>query len=178
MATITLGGGCFWCIESAFNRLSGVSAQSGYMGGEAAQANYKTVCSGLSGHIEVVQVHYDVAHISLTEILSIFFELHDASQWQRQGNDIGPQYQSAIYYHSDPQLADITLAITTAQQQQAKTFTTIVKPALPFYPAEDYHQGYFDENPNQPYCQIVVAPKIIKLQQKYARFLKNSSEKR
>lgn len=174
-AIATLAGGCFWCIESVFNRLRGVeSAVSGYMGGHTANPTYKDICNGDTGHAEVVQVTFDPAEISYRELLEIFFTLHDPSQLNRQGNDVGTQYRSAIFCHTPEQRADAEAVIAelTAAKQFGAPIVTEVTAAATFYPAEDYHQGYFEQNPHQPYCQFVVAPKVAKARAKYASRLK------
>ncbi len=171
----TLAGGCFWCIESVFNRLRGVeSAVSGYMGGQMLNPTYKDICNGDTGHAEVVQVTFDPAEISYREVLDIFFTLHDPTQLNRQGNDVGTQYRSAILWHTPEQKAEaeaVIAALTSAKQFDAPIVTEVTE-AVTFYPAEDHHQGYFDQNPNQPYCQFVVAPKVVKARAKFAARLK------
>ena len=175
-AIATLAGGCFWCIESVFNRLRGVeSAVSGYMGGHTANPTYKDICNGDTGHAEVVQVRFDPAEISYRELLEIFFTLHDPTQLNRQGNDVGTQYRSAIFWHTPEQKAEAEAVIAelTSAKQFAAPIVTEVTQATTFYPAEDYHQGYFEQNPHQPYCQFVVAPKVAKARAKYAARLKD-----
>jgi peptide-methionine (S)-S-oxide reductase len=175
-AIATLAGGCFWCIESVFNRLRGVeSAVSGYMGGHTANPTYKDICNGDTGHAEVVQVTFDPAEIAYRELLEIFFNLHDPTQLDRQGNDVGTQYRSAIFCHTPEQQAEAEAVIAelTAAQQFAAPIVTEVTGATTFYPAEDYHQGYFEQNTNQPYCQFVVAPKVAKAEARYASRLKS-----
>lgn len=171
----TLAGGCFWCIESVFNRMRGVeSAISGYMGGHTANPAYKDICQGDTGHAEVVHVTFDPAEISYRDVLDIFFALHDPTQKNRQGNDVGTQYRSAIFYHSPEQKAEAEAVIEAleAEKSFAAPVVTEVVGAATFYPAEDYHQGYFDNNPNQSYCQFVVAPKVAKARTKFASRLK------
>ncbi len=175
-AIATLAGGCFWCIESVFNRLRGVgSAVSGYMGGHTLNPTYEDICNGDTGHAEVVQITFDPAEISYRELLEIFFTLHDPTQLNRQGNDTGTQYRSAIFWHTQEQKAEAEAVIAelTAARQFNAPIVTEVTAAETFYPAEDYHQGYFDQNPNQPYCQFVVAPKVEKARAKYAGRLKD-----
>ena len=167
----TFAGGCFWCIESVFNRLRGVeSAVSGYMGGHTLNPAYNDICNGDTGHAEVVQVTFDPEVISYRDLLGIFFTLHDPTQLNRQGNDVGTQYRSAIFWHTPEQKAEAKAVIAdlTAAKQFGAPLVTEVTEAVMFYPAEDYHQGYFDQNPNQPYCQFVVAPKVVKARAKYA----------
>jgi len=175
-AVATLAGGCFWCIETVFNRLRGVeSAVSGYMGGHTANPTYADICNGDTGHAEVVQVRFDPDVISYRELLEIFFTLHDPTQLNRQGNDVGTQYRSAIFWHTPAQKAEAEAVIAelSAAQQFDAPIVTEVAEATMFYPAEDYHQGYFDSNPNQPYCQFVVAPKVAKAWAKFAARLKD-----
>ena len=175
-AIATLAGGCFWCIESVFNRLRGVeSAVSGYMGGHTENPTYKDICNGDTGHAEVVQVRFDPAEISYRELLEIFFTLHDPTQLNRQGNDVGTQYRSAIFWRTPEQKAEAEAVIAelTSAKQFAAPIVTEVTAATTFYPAEDYHQGYFEQNPQQPYCQFVVAPKVAKARAKFAARLKD-----
>jgi len=173
--TATLAGGCFWCLETVFNRLRGVeSAVSGYMGGHTANPSYEAVCNGDTGHAEVVQVAFDPDLISYRDLLDVFFTLHDPTQLNRQGNDVGTQYRSAIFWHSPEQKAEAEAAIAelSASKQFAAPIVTEVSEATTFYPAEDYHQRYYEQNPHQPYCQFVVAPKVAKAQAKFADRLK------
>lgn len=170
-AIATLAGGCFWCLESVFNRMRGVeSAISGYMGGHTLNPTYKDICRGDTGHAEVVQVHFDPVQISYRELLEIFFALHDPTQKNRQGNDVGTQYRSAIFYHSPEQRAEAESVIAALEAESAfsEPIVTEIVAAEVFYPAEDYHQGYFDANPNQAYCQFVVAPKMVKARAQFA----------
>jgi len=174
-ATATLAGGCFWCIESVFNRLRGVeSAVSGYMGGHTENPTYTDICNGDTGHAEVVQVRFDPDVISYRELLDVFFTLHDPTQLNRQGNDVGTQYRSAIFWHTPEQKAEAEAVIAelTAARQFDAPIVTEVTAATAFYPAENYHQGYFEQNPHQPYCQFVVAPKVAKARAKFAARLK------
>ena len=173
----TLAGGCFWCLETVFNQLHGVeSAVSGYMGGHTANPTYEGICNGDTGHAEVVQVSFDPAVISYRELLGVFFTLHDPTQLNRQGNDVGTQYRSAILWHTPEQQAEAQAAIAelTAARQFDAPIVTEVTAATRFYPAEDYHQAYFGQHPNQPYCQFVVAPKVAKAREKYAAQLKEN----
>jgi peptide-methionine (S)-S-oxide reductase len=168
---VTLGGGCFWCLEAVYHETEGViSAVSGYTGGRAANPTYKEVCSGRSGHVEVVQVTFDPAIIAFRDILEIFFSIHDPTTLNRQGNDIGTQYRSVIYFHSPEQEATANAIIgeLTAEKVFGDPIVTTVEPAPQFWPAEDYHQEYFANNPWQPYCSFVVAPKLKKFRQKFA----------
>jgi len=175
-AVATLAGGCFWCIETVFNRLRGVeSAVSGYMGGHTENPTYKDICNGDTGHAEVVQVTFDPDVISFRELLDVFFTLHDPTQFNRQGNDVGTQYRSAIFWHTPEQKAEAEAVIAelTADKQFGAPIVTEVTEAATFYHAEEYHQGYFAQNPHQPYCQFVVAPKVEKAEGKFGERLKN-----
>ncbi|MBW8330027.1 MAG: peptide-methionine (S)-S-oxide reductase MsrA [Thiobacillus sp.] len=170
-AVATLAGGCFWCIETVFNRLRGVeSAISGYMGGQTLNPTYKDICSGDTGHAEVVQVTFDPDVISYRDLLDVFLTLHDPTQLNRQGNDVGTQYRSAIFWHTPEQKAEAEAVIAelTASKQFSAPIVTEVSEAAIFYPAEDYHQRYYEQNLHQPYCQFVVAPKVAKAQAKFA----------
>lgn len=167
----TLGGGCFWCVEAVYREAAGIlSVDSGYMGGRKANPTYQEVCSGTSGHVEVVQVTYDPAQISYRDILEIFFATHDPTTLNRQGNDSGTQYRSVIFYHSpeQEQIAREVIAEMTAQKAFPDPIVTAVEPAKEFYRAEDYHQQYFENHPYQPYCAFVVAPKVQKFRKKFA----------
>ena len=175
MAIATLAGGCFWCIETVFNQLRGVeSAVSGYMGGHTLNPTYKDICNGDTGHAEVVQVRFDPEVISYRELLDVFFTIHDPTQLNRQGNDVGTQYRSAIFCHTAQQTteAEGMIAELSASGQFAAPIVTEVTEAATFYPAEDYHQRYFEQNPYQPYCQFVVAPKVQKARAKFSARLK------
>lgn len=174
-AVATLAGGCFWCLESAYNRLEGVhEALSGYMGGELERPTYQQVCGGDTGHAEVVRVRFDPARVAYREVLEIFFTLHDPTTLNRQGNDVGTQYRSAIFWHDETQKAEAEslVARLTAERIFDQPIVTELAPATTFWPAEDYHQRYFDRNPHQPYCQYVVAPKLAKFRDKFAQRLK------
>jgi peptide-methionine (S)-S-oxide reductase len=167
----TLAGGCFWCLEAVFNKMKGVeTALSGYMGGQTLNPSYREVCSGTTGHAEVVQVAFDPAIVSFREILDVFFTIHDPTTLNRQGNDAGTQYRSAIFYHSpeQKQTAESFIAELTAAKAWPAPIVTEVTPAVTFYPAEDYHQEYFEHNPDQPYCNFIVAPKVAKFHEKFA----------
>lgn len=174
--TATLGGGCFWCIESAFNSVEGViSAISGYAGGDVVNPTYEQVCQGDTGHAEVVQVTFDPAVIPFRDILEIFFALHDPTQVNRQGNDVGTQYRSAVYYHNDEQRHEAEAIIEEITQDEIwpDPVVTEVTPLTEFYPAEDYHQNYFKNNPQNQYCAMVVAPKLAKFKKTFASRLRN-----
>lgn len=175
-AVATLAGGCFWCLETVFNRLRGVeSAVSGYMGGHTPDPTYREVCNGDTGHAEVVQVTFDPEAITYRDLLDVFFTLHDPTQLNRQGNDVGTQYRSAIFWHTPEQKAEAEAAIAelAASGRLDAPIVTEVTEATTFYPAEAYHQRYFEQNPHQPYCQVVVAPKVAKAQAKFASRLKS-----
>jgi peptide-methionine (S)-S-oxide reductase len=172
---ITLGGGCFWCLEAVYRETEGVeSAVSGYMGGPSANPTYKQVCSGTSGHVEAVQVTFDPETISRRDVLEIFFVIHDPTTLNSQGNDHGPQYRSVIFYHSPEQkaAAEEIIAELTRDSAYSGPIVTAVEPASAFYRAEDYHQDYFANNPYQPYCAYVVAPKVQKFRAKFAALRK------
>ncbi|WP_194756993.1 peptide-methionine (S)-S-oxide reductase MsrA [Aliidiomarina indica] len=171
----TLGGGCFWCLESAFNQLQGVhSVKSGYTGGHTANPTYKEVCSGNTGHAEVIQVSFDPALISYRELLEIFFALHDPTQVNRQGNDIGSQYRTAIFYHDTAQAEAARQIIAEMAHDKIwdAPIATEVQALDTFYPAEDYHDNYFERNPENQYCQAVVSPKLAKFKKTFAARLK------
>ena len=171
----TLAGGCFWCLEAPFRRLKGVSEViSGYMGGHTLNPDYKQVCTGTTGHAEVILVHFDQDVISYEDLLEIFFTLHDPTTKNRQGNDIGTQYRSAVFYHSDTQRMLAEKVVHKMAEYWPNPIVTAIQPAEKLYPAEEYHQRYFDRNPSQPYCMAVVAPKIAKLRAKFALRLKES----
>ncbi|MBE0366273.1 peptide-methionine (S)-S-oxide reductase MsrA [Pseudoalteromonas aurantia] len=164
----TFGGGCFWCIDAAFRRVRGVtSVRSGYTGGHTPEPTYKAICQGDSGHAEVVEMSFDSAIVNYDTLLAMFFTLHDPTQLNRQGNDIGTQYRSVIYYHDEYQHRTISDTITNIQQQISAPIVTEVSEAQTFYAAEDYHQDYFNENPNQRYCSMLIAPKIAKFEQRF-----------
>ncbi|MCT3960516.1 peptide-methionine (S)-S-oxide reductase MsrA [Elizabethkingia anophelis] len=165
LAYATIGGGCFWCVESCFNMLKGVdSVISGYSGGHKANPTYEEVCTGDTGHAEVVQIAYDPAVISYKQLMEVFLFLHDPTQLNRQGNDIGTQYRSVVFYNCEEQKKETEEALkeSEAKQQWTGKYVTEVVPFEKFWPAEAYHQGYYKENPNQPYCSAVVGPKIQK----------------
>jgi len=172
--TCTLGGGCFWCIDSAFRRLNGVvSVVSGYTGGETDNPSYEQVCSGTTGHAEVVQVRFDTSVISFKEVLEIFFTLHDPTTLNRQGADVGTQYRSAIFYHDENQkeIAGKLIASMNRFRVFADPVVTQIEPFGEFHEAESYHQDYYEQNPRNRYCQLVIAPKLEKFTHKYAHRL-------
>jgi peptide-methionine (S)-S-oxide reductase len=171
----TLGGGCFWCVEAVYQELEGVlSVTSGYMGGRIQNPTYEQVCSGSSGHVEVAQLAFDPAVVSFRDILNVFFTVHDPTSLDRQGNDVGSQYRSAIFYHSEEQkrVAEEAIREIDAEGIWSKPIVTEVRPAEVFYRAEDYHQEYFQNHPNQPYCSYIVAPKVKKFREKFAAQMK------
>ncbi|HNT24314.1 MAG TPA: peptide-methionine (S)-S-oxide reductase MsrA [Anaerolineales bacterium] len=171
----TLAGGCFWCLEAVYDELKGVEdVVSGYAGGRVANPSYQMVCSGLTGHAEVVQVRFNPQVVSFQDILGVFFTIHDPTTLNRQGADVGTQYRSAIFYHSLEQkaLAEQVIAEINAAGIWPGAVVTEVMPLDVFYPAEDYHQEYFRRNPYQGYCRSVVAPKVAKFRAKYLERLK------
>jgi len=167
----TLGGGCFWCLEAVYEQMEGVrKVESGYMGGHLPDPTYEDVCTGRTGHAEVVQVTFDPEVTSFAEILEVFFSIHDPTTLNRQGNDAGTQYRSAIFYHSEEQraTAERTIRDLDAARVWSNPIVTEAQPASTFYRAEDYHQEYFRNNPARPYCMFVVGPKVSKFRQKFA----------
>lgn len=171
----TLAGGCFWCLEAVFDQLKGVlSVESGYSGGHLANPTYRQVCSETTGHAEAVQISFDPAQLSYKDLLSVFFSVHDPTTLNRQGNDVGTSYRSAIFYHSDEQkaVAQEVIRELTAQQLWHGPIVTELTRFDKFYIAEDYHQEYFANNASQPYCQVVVAPKVAKFRKLYIERLK------
>ena len=171
METATLGGGCFWCLEAVYDEMEGVvSVESGYMGGTLPNPDYRTVCSGRTGHVEVVQVTFDPAITIYREILEVFFAIHDPTSMDRQGNDAGTQYRSVIFYHGEEQrrTAEDMIAELDREGVFGRPIVTEVRPAATFYTAEDYHQDYYKNNRSQPYCTFVVLPKVRKFREKFA----------
>jgi peptide-methionine (S)-S-oxide reductase len=174
--TATLGGGCFWCLEAVFEQVEGVeTVRSGYSGGARPNPSYEQVCSGATGHAEVVQIQFDPSKTSYREVLQIFFSIHNPTTLNRQGNDVGTQYRSVIFYHSDQQRDSAQKVIE--ELEQSKVFSdpivTELAPLDTFYPAESYHQEYYRQNPGQPYCQFVINPKVAKFRTQYFDKLKN-----
>ena len=163
--TITLGAGCFWCVEAAYNQLEGIhAAVSGYMGGQTENPTYEDICTGTTGHAEVVQVVFDPKVIPLQRVLAWFWDLHDPTQLNRQGSDVGTQYRSAIFYGSEDQRKIAEASKQAAQENFDKPIATEITPAAEFFPAEKYHQNYYFQNKTRNgYCQYVVEPKLIKL---------------
>jgi peptide-methionine (S)-S-oxide reductase len=171
----TLGGGCFWCLEAVFDQLRGVvSVESGYAGGHVDAPSYREVCSGTTGHAEVVNITFRPVDVSFREILDVFFTIHDPTTLNRQGADIGTQYRSVIFYHSPEQkaIAEQTIADLTGRGLWQDPIVTEIEPAGDFFVAEDYHQEYFERNGGQPYCQVVIAPKVAKFRKQYLDRLK------
>ncbi|MCI0709833.1 MAG: peptide-methionine (S)-S-oxide reductase MsrA [Chloroflexi bacterium] len=175
MEVATLGGGCFWCLEAVYDELRGVTdVVSGYAGGHVNNPSYKQVTTGRTGHAEVVQITFDPAIVSFKEILEVFFTIHDPTTLDRQGNDVGPQYRSAIFYHSDEQkrIAEETIREIEEADIWDNPIVTDVTPFDKFYEAEDYHQEYFARNPEQGYCRVIIAPKVAKFRKMYLNRLK------
>jgi peptide-methionine (S)-S-oxide reductase len=171
----TLGGGCFWCLEAVFDELEGVErVVSGYAGGHVPQPTYEAVCSGTTGHAEVVQVTFDPRRLSYADLLRVFFSIHDPTTLNRQGPDVGTQYRSAIFYHSEEQRASAEQVIAQLEAAQLwdAPIVTEVKPLDTFYPAEEYHQRYYESNRFQPYCLFVVRPKVAKFRKEHVSRLK------
>jgi peptide-methionine (S)-S-oxide reductase len=174
----TLGGGCFWCLEAVYERLEGVRGViSGYSGGSVPDPTYEQVCSGMTGHAEVVQVEFDPSVTSYREILEVFFTLHDPTTPDRQGPDVGTQYRSAIFYGSDEQREEAERLMAELERDEVfpDPIVTELHPLTAFYPAEAYHQEYYERNPSQPYCRFVIAPKVAAIRQKFAGKLKAAS---
>jgi len=171
----TLGGGCFWCLEAVFEMVPGVTGvKSGYTGGSVVNPSYNQVCGGSTGHAEVVQIDFDAGVVTFRELLEIFFVVHDPTTLNRQGNDVGTQYRSAIFHHTDGQ-RETALDLIRGLDKDGPWVDPIVTEVAPleaFYPAEEYHDRYFERNGEQPYCQVVIAPKIAKFRE---RFMKDSS---
>jgi peptide-methionine (S)-S-oxide reductase len=171
----TLAGGCFWCLEAVYDQLQGVdSVESGYSGGEVPNPTYQQVCTGMTGHAEAVQITFDPSLVSYREILELFFTIHDPTTLNRQGADVGSQYRSAIFYHDDEQkqVAEQVIQEMTAARVWDDPIVTEVVPLRAFYWAEGYHQEYFERNGHQPYCRIVIAPKVSKFRKLYLGRLK------
>jgi peptide-methionine (S)-S-oxide reductase len=166
----TLGGGCFWCLEAVFDQLNGVEhVESGYAGGHVADPSYEAVCTGTTGHAEVVQVTFDPDRLSFRDLLMVFFAMHDPTTPNRQGADVGTQYRSAIYHHSLEQRATAERVIAELERDGVRHgIVTEVAPLGKFYPAEPYHRDFYRQNPDQPYCQVVIAPKMAKLREHFA----------
>lgn len=175
MTTYVLAGGCFWCLDAVYRRLTGVTEViSGYAGGDADSPTYEEVSTGTSGHAEVVSVTFDEAVIPREVILDLFFLIHDPTTLNRQGNDVGPQYRSAMFYNGDAQKERFEAAIERAAEHWDRDkIVTELSPLTVFWPAEDYHQDYFNKNPGNGYCSIVITPKIIKARKAYSKYFKD-----
>jgi methionine-S-sulfoxide reductase len=174
--TAVLAGGCFWCTEAAFEQLAGVlDVTSGYAGGSAETANYKAVCGGDTGHAEAIRVTYDPATISYDQLLDVFFDAHDPTQLNRQGNDVGTQYRSAIFYADDDErrAAEAKIVQLNESKHFVRPIVTTLEPLREFFPAEDYHQDYARNNPGQPYIQAVSMPKVCKVREKHAGLIRS-----
>ncbi len=177
LETATFGAGCFWCVEAVFLQLEGVhKVISGYTGGTTENPDYRSICTGTTGHAEVVQIEFDTDVISFKDLLDVFWHTHDPTTLNRQGNDTGTQYRSAIFYHSDSQrnIAEESKAETDKSNLWNDPIVTEITPIDVFYPAEDYHQNYFELNPAQPYCQFVIHPKMKKLTKDFKDKLKSN----
>lgn len=177
--TIYLGAGCFWCVEAIFSELTGIlSVMPGYMGGHLPNPTYKQVCTGLTGHAEVCRVIFDPDHITVDEILEVYWQTHDPTTLNRQGNDVGPQYRSVIFYTSDYQKERAYYFKKKLNDENVfgRPVVTSIEPASDFYPAEDYHRNYYELNSEQPYCQYVIRPKMEKFRKVFADKLKSSSQ--
>jgi len=171
----TLAGGCFWCIETVFNMHKGVDkAVSGYIGGQKQGPTYKEVCTGVTGHAEAVQITFDPSIVTYADLLQVFWKVHDPTTLNRQGHDVGTQYRSAIFYHDDEQkkIAELSKEAAEEAHLYSNPIVTEIVPADTFYPAEDYHQGYYNQNPNEGYCNNVIGPKVKKFQELFKEKLK------
>lgn len=167
--TATLAGGCFWCLEAVFQRMKGVvNVTSGYMGGQTVNPTYEAVCTGTTGHAEVVQIVFDPAIVSYHDLLEVFFAIHDPTTLNRQGHDVGTQYRSAIFYHSPEQQRVAEEAMASVQPRFDAPIVTELVPARTFYPAEEYHRNYYVRHPSQPYCAYLIAPKVDKVRKLFA----------
>lgn len=172
MAIAIFGGGCFWCIDAAFRKVKGVSEViSGYCGGEMSAPTYQQICTGLTGHAEVVKIEFDEHIVSYSNLLEFFFALHDPTQLNRQGNDVGTQYRSVIFYQDDVQKLAAQKYIAELQHHFEQPIVTELAPNAAFYSAEHYHQDYYQANPTQPYCSMLIAPKLQKFYQRYCDYL-------
>jgi len=175
----TFGGGCFWCTEAVFLKVKGVSkVVSGYTGGAKPNPTYKEVCTGLTGHAEVIQIEFDPAQVKFEQLLDVFFHTHDPTTKNRQGADVGTQYRSSVFFHDEEQKEATKKVI--AEQDKSGDFSdpivTTIEELKKFYPAEDYHQDYFAQNPGNPYCQAVVGPKVSKFKKRYKEMLKKDDD--
>ncbi|MEM0120680.1 MAG: peptide-methionine (S)-S-oxide reductase MsrA [Thermoprotei archaeon] len=175
LETATFGGGCFWCTEAVFSRLRGVvSVESGYSGGYVPNPTYEDVCSGLTGHAEVVQLKFNPKQVTYEDLLEVFFAIHDPTTPNRQGYDVGTQYRSVIFYHNEAQriMAAEYIQKLSTQGVFRRPIVTQLEPFKAFYKAEDYHQEYYERNPHKPYCVIIISPKLSKLKEKFPQLLK------
>jgi peptide-methionine (S)-S-oxide reductase len=175
LATATLAGGCFWCLEAVYIELDGVrTVESGYTGGHVAAPSYQQVCSGTTGHAEAVRIRFDPGVISYRDLLRVFFSIHDPTTPDRQGNDVGTQYRSAIFYHDDAQRADAGAVMRDVEEAALydAPLVTELEPAGSYYPAEPYHRNFFAQNPDQAYCRVVIAPKVAKFRKQHVDRLK------
>ncbi len=171
--SIVLGGGCFWCLDAAYRLIKGViNVTSGYSGGETTNPTYDQVSQGNSGHVEVVKIDFDSKIVSLEDLLDIFWTVHDPTTPNRQGNDVGTEYRSAIFYHDDNQKKIVEASKESAKKVWGNNIVTQIEPLVKFYPAEDFHQDFFDKNPEKAYCQIIINPKLKKLREKFTSLLK------
>ena len=176
MTTYTLAGGCFWCLDAIYRRIKGVSkVVSGYSGGDLPYPSYDQVSMGATGHAEAVEITFDESIIPADTILDIFFLIHDPTTLNRQGNDIGTQYRSAMFYTDDAQRDTFAAALDRAKKHWGDRIVTQISQLLEFYPAEDYHQDYFNKNPDSGYCSIVIEPKIVKARSEYSKWFKEES---
>ncbi len=175
MEEATFGAGCFWCVEAIFQDLKGVVAvESGYAGGKIKNPTYKEICSGLTGHAEVIRITFDPSVITFADLVRVLFVVHDPTTLNRQGNDVGDQYRSVIFYHSEAQ-KETAKRIKEEFEQKAiydSPIVTLIEPLTNYYPAEQYHQNYYKDNPNQPYCKAIIAPKVQKFRKHYLNLLK------
>ncbi len=175
MKTYVLGGGCFWCLDSAFSQFRGITdVEVGYTGGHVAAPTYEAVCSGTTGHAEVAKVTFDELQISESAVLDIFFTLHDPTQLNRQGHDVGTQYRSSMFFADEIQKKEFEAAVARASKVWPGQVVTEIMPLGDYWPAEDYHQNFFAKNPNQGYCLAVVLPKVIKVRKAYSNLLRES----
>lgn len=176
MARAFFAGGCFWCLDAAFRDIRGVTnVVSGYAGGEQPNPSYDAVCSGRTGHAETVAVEFDPSVVSYKDLVTVFFGIHDPTTLNRQGHDVGTQYRSAIFYEDEEQLAAISRVIAELNDEQIfnTPIVTEVTPLTNFYPAEEEHQRYYEKNPNQAYCQVVISPKLAKMRQRFHHLLRS-----
>lgn len=176
MQNIVLGGGCFWCVEAVFQLFDGIEElMPGYAGGKTPNPSYREVCSGSTGHAEVVRVTWDPEKLNLEDVLTLFFHAHDPTTLNRQGNDVGTQYRSAIFYQNEEEKETIDRVIAEIEEKRVwnRPIVTQVEPLTEFFPAEDYHKNYYQEHPSQPYCNIVIGPKVQKMKTQFSQLLKS-----